>query len=434
MRFIKKIYLQFQLFYKDRPNFLIVLSNSSWLFFDRAIRVFVGVFVIAWIARYLGPEEFGEMSYALALVSMVGSLSGLGLNNIVVRELVKKPFESSRILGTTFLLQMLSGLFFWIIAIILIDYLKPGNNKLQLMVIILGSAYIFKSSDVIRYWFESRIQSRNIIIFENMIILIMAIIKIILIKFNINLMGFIWTSAFEALFISITIMLIYSKKVGKLNKWFFDINEAFKLIKESWPLMLALAASMVGMKVNQIMLGFYASDGVVGNYSAAMRVAEVWLMIPSILGPSLFPFIISLKEKNKKEYHEKILFMSKILLLISVILAFSISLSASFIIENLYGVQYELAALYLSLLIWSGVPYISTFLIGQMFFIEKLVSFNFYNSIAIVVMIVGLNLILIPKFGGVGAALSSILVAVISSAFSLIFIELKTKLFSKKYI
>lgn len=427
-------YQRLKLYFKNRPNLLIILSNSSWLLLDRGTRVFVGVFIIAWIARYLGPNQFGEMSYALALVSIVGSLSGLGLNGIVVRELVKKPNEASKILGTTFILQILAGLFSWLIVIILIDYLKPNNHQLKLIVIILGSAYLFKASDVIRYWFESKIQSRNIVIVENVIILMMAVIKIILIKCDINLIGFIWASALEVFFISVAIIFTYSKKVGGLCKWFFDLREAFKLIEESWPLMLALAASIISMKVNQIMLGSYANDTVVGNFAAAMRVAEVWLMIPSILGPSLFPLIISLKEKNKQKYHEKIILMTKVMLCISVILAFSISLSSNLIIESLYGVQYDFAGLYLSLLIWSGVPYIATFFIGQMFFIEGLVRFNLYNSIAIVVMIFVFNLILIPKFGGIGAAISSILVAVISSVFSMIFIQLKTQIFSKKYV
>ena len=51
----------------------------------------VGLFVGVWIARYMGPEQFGIYNYALVFVAMFSALSNLGLDGIVVRNIVRDP-------------------------------------------------------------------------------------------------------------------------------------------------------------------------------------------------------------------------------------------------------------------------------------------------------------------------------------------------------
>ena len=63
--------------------------NTGWLFFERIIGMAVTFFVGVYVARYLGPANFGLLSYAGSFVGLFMGISALGLNNIVVRELVK---------------------------------------------------------------------------------------------------------------------------------------------------------------------------------------------------------------------------------------------------------------------------------------------------------------------------------------------------------
>ena len=74
---------------KSNQGFMRYFKNTSWLFAEKILRMFVGLFVGIWVARYLGPEQFGLFSYAQSFVGLFTAMATLGLDGIVVRELVK---------------------------------------------------------------------------------------------------------------------------------------------------------------------------------------------------------------------------------------------------------------------------------------------------------------------------------------------------------
>lgn len=87
------------------PNFQKALNNISWLFADRILRMGAGLFVTIWLARYLGAEQFGLLNYATAFVALFSALATMGLNGIIVRDLVKSPETANIVLGTAFVMQ-----------------------------------------------------------------------------------------------------------------------------------------------------------------------------------------------------------------------------------------------------------------------------------------------------------------------------------------
>src|SRR6202011_928766 len=94
-----------------------VWSNIGWLFADRLVRQGLGLLVLIWMARYLGPTQFGVFNYATAYVALVWSFTDLGLPSIGVRNLVKNPDEAPRILGTAFFLRVGAVVLAWNAAI-----------------------------------------------------------------------------------------------------------------------------------------------------------------------------------------------------------------------------------------------------------------------------------------------------------------------------
>ena len=77
-------------------------ANTSWLLGERVLRMVISLFVGIYVARYLGPERFGLLSYSVSFVWLFSSLATFGLNNILVRELVKSPEKRNNLLGTVF--------------------------------------------------------------------------------------------------------------------------------------------------------------------------------------------------------------------------------------------------------------------------------------------------------------------------------------------
>ena len=81
--------------------------NILWLAIDKILRMGVGLFVGVWIARYLGPEQFGTLNYSVAFVAIVGAFASFGLDSLVIRDIVRYPDRSGELLGTTVSLRII---------------------------------------------------------------------------------------------------------------------------------------------------------------------------------------------------------------------------------------------------------------------------------------------------------------------------------------
>ena len=411
------------------PNLQRILDNTGWLFADRIIRMGVGLVVGVWVARYLGPEQFGLLNYAMAIVAMFGAFAGLGLNGIIVRDLVKDPDCANITLGTAFSLQFISGLLVFGLAVAAINFTRPDDALSKLAVAILGFALVFRATDVVKYWFESKIRSKYTVWIENGVFIVLAAIKVGLILAKAPLLAFVWAAMAETALTALLLLALYAKKVGKLTHWYASLPRAKKMLLESWPLIVSSVASLINMRMDQIMLGAMTNDSVVGNYSAAVRISEVWFIIPSILGASIYPAIIAAKQNSETIYRKRVRQISYYMALAILPTALVISLGSNLIANLLYGRQYASAGGYLAILIWSGVPYLVFFVFNQMYYIENLLRISFYVSIFTVMSNISLNLILIPVYGGIGAAIATLVTALGSSAISLTILNRKTGIF-----
>jgi len=418
---------------EHRPNLLKIVDNIGWLFVDKILRLGVGLLVGVWVARYLGPEEFGLMNYAMAFVALFGAMAGLGLNGIVVRDLVQNPNGAGLTLGTAFLLQLIGGFLVFVLAVVAIGVMRPADDLARAMVAILGFAVVFKAADVVKYWFESQVKSKYVVWAENGVFLVLAATRVVLILNKAPLLAFVWAAFTEAALGGLLLLQIYAKKVGKLSRWQASLVRAKSLLMESWPLILSSVASMLNMRMDQVMLGAMANAAVVGNYSAAVRISEVWLMIPGILGASIFPSLILAKESDETLYRTRIFRISYCMALIVMPTAFLIAVAANQISHFLYGKGYDSAGGYLSILIWSGVPYLIFFVFNQVLYIERLLRISSYISGFAVLCNISLNLLLIPIYGGTGAAVATLITAVGSVFLSLFILNLKTGMFWKRF-
>ncbi|HDY85387.1 MAG TPA: flippase, partial [Methylophaga sp.] len=136
-------------------------QNTSWLMGEKILRMSVGLFVGIWVARYLGPEQFGLLSYAQSFVFLFTVIATLGLDGIVVRELVKDKTQRDVLLGTAFGLKLIGA--FLILPILAIAVqLTSNDNYTNLLVFIIASATIFQSFNVIDFYYQSKVLSKYV--------------------------------------------------------------------------------------------------------------------------------------------------------------------------------------------------------------------------------------------------------------------------------
>jgi PST family polysaccharide transporter len=400
---------------ESSPNLQKVLSNTGWLFADNILRLGVGLFVSVWVARYLGPEQFGLLSYAMAFVGLFGAIASMGLNGIVVRDLVKQPETANITLGTAFVLQLIGGLLAFSLAVIVIDYVRPNDALAKLMVAVLGFVMVFKASEVVKYWFESQVRSKYAVWVENFAFLLFAGVKVVLILCKVSLIAFVWVVFAEAVLVSVALLSMYAWRGGHLRDWQVKKKQAKTLLKDSWPLILSGLAVMVYMRIDQLMLGQMLGDEAVGIYSVAVRISEVWYFIPMAIVASVFPAIIAAKKESEALYYQRLQKLYDLMVVLALLVAVPMTFLSDWIVPLLFGQAYQQAGPVLAIHTWAGVFVFLGVASGKWFLIENMQKNAFYRTVFGMIANIIVNYLLIPLYGAVGAAIGTLVSQIVAA-------------------
>lgn len=407
--------------YKNHLALQKALENTGWLFADRLLRMGVGLLISVWVARYLGPLQFGILNFASAFVALFGAVASLGLNGIVVRDLINEPHNATITLGTTFVLQLIGGLSAFGLVVLAIDWVRPNDGLIKSMVVVLGFATVFKASETVKYWFESQVQSKYVVWIENGAFLIFSVIKALLVVKKASLLSFVWTVCAEAILVSVSLMSVYVWQRGSLSSWNIQKHRAVSLIKESWPLALSSMAIMMYMRVDQIMLGQILGDDAVGVFSAAVRISEIWYFVPTAVVASIFPSIIEAKKKSEALYYSRLQKLYDLLVLFALLVAITVTFLSEWLISTLYGHAYQQAGVLLAVHVWAGIFVALNVASGRWFIDQGYSLLALKRNLIGLTVNVSLNIYLIPTYGALGAANSTLLSFIFSAYISDIF-------------
>ncbi|WP_209262420.1 flippase [Thiorhodococcus minor] len=392
----------------QRPGLLKILGNMGWLFFDKAVRMGVGLLVGVWVARYLGPEQFGKLSYAIAFVALFGPIATMGLPGILVRDLVREPDRASELLGTGAALQVMGGLLALLLAVSVVAFTRPDDPLMKTMVALIGFSLLFKAVDPIRYWFDSRVESKYAVWGDAVVLLTAAGVRVGLILVGAPLIAFVGLLVVEAALTALVLVFVYRRTRVTTDRWRFRIAWARKLLRNSWPLAFSGVAVMIYMKIDQVMLGAMLNDDAVGIYSAAVRISELWYFIPLAIASSVFPAILDAKRRSDEEYHLRLQQLFDMMVWLAASVALLMTLAATPIVIFLFGPEYSSAGGILALHIWAAVFVFLGVASGKWFLAENRQVLSLQRTALGALTNVLLNLWLIPRAGATGAALATV--------------------------
>ena len=405
----------------QHPQFSKILENIGWLFFDKILRMGLGLLVGVWIARYLGPEQFGLLSFAIAFTWLFSAVSTLGLPEIVVRDLVREPDTKLETLGTAAALLLLGGILTYCLILTTIFWIRPEDILAKVVVAILGSVVLFKASEIAIYWFESQVNSKYTVWVQNGSFLICAGIKVLLILNGTPLIAFAWAMLAEALLVAIMLSIMLGLHGPRLQQLLVSLTRAQILLKDSWPLLLSSIAVVVYMKIDQIMLGQMVGDEAVGIYSAAVRVSEVWYFIPTTIVASVFPVILKARNSSEEQYYKKLQHLFDLMLWLSISIALPMTFLSETVVMVLFGEAYLAASSTLSIHIWASVFVFLGVANSKWFIAENRQVLSFYRTTAGAFTNVLLNFLFIPRFQEIGAATATVVSYAIATVISDLF-------------
>ena len=368
----------------------------------------VGLFVGVWVARYLGPDRFGLLSYAQSFVGLFAAIATFGLDSIVVRELVKNESNRGKLVGTAFGLKLIGG-FVTILVLAVAIFFTSNDAYTNLLVFIIASATIFQSFNVIDLYFQAKVLSKYVV-FANIISLFFSsIVKIALIIFEAPLIAFAWAILFDSVVLAIGFAYFYFQNQLSFKEWKFEKDAAVSLLKDSWPLILSSVVVAVYMRIDQVMIKEMMDNKAVGQYAAAVRLSEAWYFIPMVVASSFFPAIVNAKKQSEEIYNARLQKLYNLMVLLAVGIALPMTFLSDWIVSLLYGAQYSQAGGVLMVHIWAGVFVFLGVASGKWLMVENLQVYStIYTTIGAIINVI-LNLFLIKYYGIAGAAWATLI-------------------------
>jgi len=394
------------IFLKNHEGFMKYFRNTSWLFVEKILNIFAGLFIGVWVARYLGPEQFGLFSYVLSFVGLFAGIATLGLDGVAVRELVKDESNRDKLLGTAFYLKLIGAFLVLIILSIAVNF-TSNDQYTNILVFIIASVTIFHSFNVINFYFQSKVLSRYVVYANIINLFISSIIKVVLILIEAPLIYFVWVALFNSFVLAVSLLYFYFKNNLSIKRWKFDKLVAFSLLKDSWPLVFAGLALSTQSYIDQVMLKEMIGLEEVGYYSIAFRFMALFGFLPMIIQRSLLPAIVSSKKISASFYGYRMLNYYRLMMIMFLCISLPIYIFGEDVVQLLYGEPYSQAGFLFSifgfrlLFAFFGVGR-SSYLLNENKPQHRLITLLLASIVNIV-----LNYMFIPIYGVIGALVTS---------------------------
>ncbi len=380
---------------------------------EKIIRMGLSLLVSIYVVRYLGPERFGVLSYVLSFVGLFAAISGLGLDGVVVRNLVEKPGKRDVILGTSFILKILGTLLMWLSILLVIPFVN-NDYITNILIAVIAFAAIFQSLNVIDFYNQAAIQARSTVLPKMFSMIVTVSLQVYFVLVGAPLIWFAWVYFIEALVLTLGLIVFFWKNGGKLWRWTWQWQMARNILKDSWPLLLSGMVISIYMKIDQVMIREMLGEEEVGLYAAAVQLSEAWYFIPMAITTSVFPAIVNAKKQSKKLYQWRLQKLYHLMVTIAVAIALPTTFLATWLVKLLYGEVYVDAADVLSVHIWAGIFVFLGVASGRYLVAENFTKIAFFRNLLGMFINVILNYYLIRDFGIVGAAIATLICVFVS--------------------
>ncbi|WP_141266860.1 flippase [Thermodesulfovibrio sp. Kuro-1] len=399
-------------------------ANTSWLMAEKVFRTGVTLFVGVWVARYLGPEQFGLLSYAQSFVALFTAFATLGLDGIVVRELVKDESRREELLGTAFWLKVIGSVAVLLILAVAVNF--TSNDKYtNMLVFIIASATIFQSFNVIDMYFQAKVLGKYIAFANSLALFLGSSVKVALILNHAPLEAFALAVVFDGFILAIGYVYFYGLSLrAKRSNLHSDIQNAkfsiiplkFKrqtavsLLKDSWPLILSGIVIMIYMRIDQVMIKEMLGAEAVGQYAAAVRISEaVFFLFPVMINSMAPAFYNSLKIDNKTISEKRIKIFYSTIFYLCLIWSIFIFIISDKLILLLYGHKFSESISIFKVHVFSNILAFIGGVTNLWYLANGYSNLTFYRTLQGAILNIILNCILINKLGTIGAAIATVL-------------------------
>lgn len=385
-----------------------VVANSAWLYADNLFRLAVSVAIAVWVARYLGPHDFGLLSYATALVAILGGVASLGLDTTLVKTFLTASARPADILLNAACIRFAAGIAGAGVAAGMALWLSPDDHDAFWVIVLAATALAFHAAAPLDALFRSRLTMRYGAAAKSGGMVASAVFRAGLILGGAGVVLFALAPAVEACIGAILLLWFAHRSGVRLLDGAFRPQLVVAVVRESWPVWLGTVCALLYMRGDLFLLGQLTSRADVGVYAVASKLSEVLYIVPVVLADALFPHLVRAKRGPAPEYAGRAQLFADVLVaatLGTVVLGVVV---ATPLIPAVFGAAYAPAVPVFWVHAWSALFVTLTIARTRWLVTEGLQRYEPVLALMAAVTVLGLNLLLIPRWGPVGAAAAAV--------------------------
>jgi len=369
-------------------------------------------------ARYLGTDDFGVLSYAIALSGIFAVIYEIGLDVFIAREVARNRDLTGKYISNLLGLRFLtSALFFVSIFVFLVITRQPGITR--------AAVYLMAISMILNHFtlmFFAALRAHEMVGYEAFYNALSSAFLFLggffIIARGSGVLGFSAVFVLTSFVFLIYALLAYKRQFS----WFkpeIDRDFIWRSLKEAWPMGVMAIFIMIYFRTDVVMLSLMKGDAAVGIYGVSYRLSEAITMIPSMLLYALFPVASRYHEESKPRFENLYSTALQFLLILAFPIGLSITLLARQLITALFSNEYSESAACLQVLIWAAAVMFMTMVLGNALVAANKQRFTMYFAMISAVLNIGLNALLIPRYSYIGASIATLVTESVGVIFGL---------------
>lgn len=390
-----------------------VIQNASWIILCKIVQAILNLVVTMLTARYLGPSNYGLISYAASLVAFAVPVMELGLRNTLVQEFVNAPDQEGRILGTAICMNLISAVFSMIGVVSFAAVANSGDKVTIIVCALYSGSLLFQAIETSQYWFQAKLLSKYTSLAMLFSYVVVSVYKIWLLISGKDVYWYACSQSIDYIIIGVILLILYKKCCKQPLS--FSLALSRKLFSRSRYYIVSNLMVTIFAQTDKVMLNFMIDENATGLYSAAVTCATMTGFIFQAIINSARPVIFESHIKDKKAFEKNVSFLYMVIIYLSLSQCLLITIFSKWIILIIYGSEFTGAVNALRIIVW----YTTFSYLGSVrniwILAEEQQKYLWIINSSGASMNVVLNLILIPIYGIEGAAIASLITQIFTN-------------------
>lgn len=390
-----------------------VIKNAGWIIGCKIAQSALSLVINMISARFLGPSNYGLITYVASIVAFVLPIMQLGLSKTLVMDLIERPNKEGTVLGTAFAMNIVSALACMTAVYGYLCIVDSNEPTTILVGFIYSISLIFQATEIFNYWFQAKLLSKYVSIASLIAYVVVACYKIYLLVNGKSVVWFALSNSIDFAIISVILFVVYQKKGNQRLSISFKLGK--EMLKRSKHYILSAMMVTIFQQTDRIMLKQILNETETGYYSAAITCVGVTAFIFQAIIDSFRPEILEAKKKKSKNYESDVSMLYCVITYLALIQCVVMTVCAKPIVLLLYGSKYINSITPLQIAVWFSTFSYYGAVRNIWILAENKQRYLWIINLSGAILNVVLNAILIPFFGASGAASASLVTQVFTN-------------------